>query len=60
MLITGMSAHMPYSRSRKMGSSEVFQGGRWSDITERRFNTESEAFNFTYEYALTPENRFKY
>ena len=55
-----VGAYAVFPFEGKWVAQKYFRGGRWSDITERRFNTENEAFNFTYEYALTPENRFKY
>ena len=55
-----VGAYAVFPFEGKWVAQKYFRGGRWSDITERRFNTENEAFNFTYEYAFLPENRYKY
>jgi len=71
VLAEGESYPDPHADNRYIGDYAVFPfdgkwvaqkhfRGHWSDITERRFDTENEAFNFTYEYAFLPENRHKY
>lgn len=73
-LAEGESYPDPHADHQYVGAYAVFpfegrwvaqkynRGGRgsWTDITERRFDTENEALNFTYEYAFLPENRYKY
>lgn len=44
----------------KWVAQKLRKGGRWIDITDQRFDTENEAFNFTYEYAFTHKDRYKY
>lgn len=71
-LVEGESYPDPHADNQFVGAYAVFpfegkwivqqyyRGGRWTDITARRFDTENEAFNYAYEYAFAPENRFKY
>lgn len=62
----------PHADNQYVGAYAVFpfegkwiaqryhRGGRWTDITARQFDTKNEAFNYAYEYAFAPGNRFKY
>ena len=54
----GAYAVFPYEG--KWVAQKHFRGGRWIDITDQRFDTENEAFNFAYKYAFMHKDRFKY
>ncbi|ENK1087419.1 hypothetical protein AB2010_000635 [Citrobacter freundii] len=53
-------AYAVFPSEGKWVAQKYFRTGNWHDITDQRFDTENEAFNFTYEYAFTPENRYKF
>ncbi|EBD0693972.1 hypothetical protein FRN05_22240 [Salmonella enterica subsp. enterica] len=57
-----VGAYCVFPFEGKWVAQKYLRGGRghWTDITARRFDTENEAFSFTYEYAFSPENRYKY
>lgn len=44
----------------KWVAQKLRKGVRWIDITDKRFDTENEAFNFTYEYAFTHKDRHNF
>ncbi len=55
-----VGAYVVFPFEGKWVAQKHFRGGRWTDITDRRFDTENDAFNFTYEYAFTHKDRFKF
>lgn len=38
--------------------AQRYKNGYWIDITDKRFDTENEAFNFAYDYFLDPKKHY--